>query len=492
MAISFVGATSASGTSTVALPTGWAAGDLLVIFTYAANTSTPPLATGYTGFSLQSANSNSMRIQYRFATSGETAPTGMTGSHVIICAAYRGVTGIGGGGSGTNVAGTTVTVPGIGTMARTNSSSWAVSVAGSAQQTSMSTPTGTTVRASQTYSNPAMGILVDSNGGVASWGQHTSTAGASAVGAGGSIELVTNSPPTVVLNAPASAGTVVTSTPQLTFTGTDVDSDIITYGIQVDPTSTFGTPSISSSLAVAETSEVTAGSGTFSYGESFVLGGAATLYSVKFKLCKNGTPTHNITAQLFATTGTSGTSALPTGAALAISDPVSATTIPAAGSPADVEFVFSGVNQYMMTAGTTYIIAVMYDNDGTNFVNVSVCASSSGTGNWATMSSAGVWSTTGPFDVLYKLYIVAPLIDKVSGTDAGFTDITNGTHTDPFTSGEQIGYTVQTALPNGTYFWRAHGSDPAGSNTWGAWTTARTFTVSGAAASNTGQFFSFM
>lgn len=73
---------------------------------------------------------------------------------------------------------------------------------------------------------------------------------------------------------------------------------------------------------------------------------------------------------------------------------------------------------------------------------------------------------------------VAPLIDKVSGTDAGFANPDNGGDTDPFTSTENIQYTVQSALSNSTvYYWRVRGIDPTGTNTYGAWATTRSFTT---------------
>ena len=73
----------------------------------------------------------------------------------------------------------------------------------------------------------------------------------------------------------------------------------------------------------------------------------------------------------------------------------------------------------------------------------------------------------------------ATLIDAVSGTDAGFANPDNGGDTDPFTSGENIQYTVQAGdtLPDGTYYWRVRGIDPSGTNTYGAWASTSSFTV---------------
>jgi hypothetical protein len=65
------------------------------------------------------------------------------------------------------------------------------------------------------------------------------------------------------------------------------------------------------------------------------------------------------------------------------------------------------------------------------------------------------------------------LLNKVSNTDPGFA-LTGDT--DPFTSGSQVSYTLQSALSAGTtYYWRVSGLDPTGSNTYGGWATTRTF-----------------
>lgn len=78
-----------------------------------------------------------------------------------------------------------------------------------------------------------------------------------------------------------------------------------------------------------------------------------------------------------------------------------------------------------------------------------------------------------------------PLIDKFSASDPNldFWDNTNGSDKDPFPSGETIQYTIPALLglnPGTTYYWRVRAKDPAstgGSDTWGAWSATRSFTV---------------
>jgi hypothetical protein len=69
---------------------------------------------------------------------------------------------------------------------------------------------------------------------------------------------------------------------------------------------------------------------------------------------------------------------------------------------------------------------------------------------------------------------------RTSGTHAGFSNTESGGDTSPFTSGEIVQFSLQTAdaLSNGqTYWWRVRAIDPAGGNTWSVWSTSRSFTV---------------
>lgn len=195
MAISYIDGSSAhgAGSTTITLPSTFSVGDLIILFSWANSTTIPTLATGYTAISAQGANSNAMRSQWKTATLADIGSTfGVTGAALAIAAIYRGASTVGGAGSSTNAASTTDTIVGIGTFTDTSGQSWAVSFSGSAQRTSMSTPSGSTLRVSEPGSAGAggMGILVDSNAGVSSWGAHNSTLGTSAVSAGGSVELI--------------------------------------------------------------------------------------------------------------------------------------------------------------------------------------------------------------------------------------------------------------------------------------------------------------
>ena len=58
-----------------------------------------------------------------------------------------------------------------------------------------------------------------------------------------------------------------------------------------------------------------------------------------------------------------------------------------------------------------------------------------------------------------------------STTDAGFS------FGHPFATGVTVNYTIQTAITPGTYYWRVAAIDPNGSNTYGAWSSGRSFSL---------------
>ena len=93
-------------------------------------------------------------------------------------------------------------------------------------------------------------------------------------------------------------------------------------------------------------------------GQSFTNTSLLKLSSSKFYTRQRGTPSGNVTARLYAHTGTFGTSSKGTGSALAISDSIAATGITNYGL---TEFTFSGANKYELQPSTYYVIVFYYD-----------------------------------------------------------------------------------------------------------------------------------
>lgn len=102
-------------------------------------------------------------------------------------------------------------------------------------------------------------------------------------------------------------------------------------------------------------------------------------------------------------------------------------------------------------------------------------------------ATGGTYSTDGSNDIWtfnangtwVPTFISVSLLDEFSETDAGFANPDTGGDTHPFNSGENIQFTVQAgdALDADTYYWRVRGADPTGSNSYGAWSSIRSFEV---------------
>jgi hypothetical protein len=167
----------------------------------------------------------------------------------------------------------------------------------------------------------------------------------------------------------------------------------------------------------------------------------------------------------------------------------------------DVYAVVQNDDIYKQTGGTGSFVAQNTGNLGWNLIGIDqtthdvyvttssdgIYKQTGGTGSFVAQNpgtikswgSMAIDSTTHDVyavingDYVYK-QIVYPLLSKVSTTDTGFT----AGH--PFTSGVAKDFTVQagdTLTPSTTYYWRVRAIDPTGSNSYGAWSSTRSFTV---------------
>ena len=136
----------------------------------------------------------------------------------------------------------------------------------------------------------------------------------------------------------------------------------------------------------------------------FVANESATLKSVDFKICRmyTGTFSDVLVAKLYLGTG-SGASIVPTGNALAVSNPIKQSDIPYNASGVGEWISFQFVNNYNMTKGVTYCIVLEYatydNNHSDNRVRFEVFSVSStlsrphrfqevGGGSWVQSSAA--------------------------------------------------------------------------------------------------------
>jgi len=135
-------------------------------------------------------------------------------------------------------------------------------------------------------------------------------------------------------------------------------------------------------------------------GQSFA-GDGSSLVKATFYMKKFGSPTGNMTANMYVHSGTFGTSSVPTGTALATSTAIDVSTLTA--SFALTDFTFDGSVQ--MANGTKYVITVEYSG-GNLFNDLAVGVDSSSPthgGNNANLVS-GSWSAAAGVDVCFYVY----------------------------------------------------------------------------------------
>lgn len=331
-----------------------------------------------------------------------------------------------------------------------------------------------------------------------------------------------NVSPTVALNSPADTATITDTTPDLVFTGTDTESDAVRYQVHIDTVNTFDSQGsafalIAQTSAAGNTNSVTTssidttGANLIILGVSYNTGATPTITDSEgntwtaltaHALGSNGTSRiyycYNPTVgsgHTFSNTGSSNYSVVSAQAfsgALSTpfdqengsTNPASSTLSPGSVTPsvdnevvishfmfsvagtASVNGGFSTPTQADFSGGNNYGGAMAY------LVQTTATAANpqwtSGGGATGLAGSNATFKAGG-----------GPLIDAVSGTDSGFLDVTDGADTDPFDSGDQLSFTVQggDALSDDTYYWRVRAKDPSGTNTYGAWATTRSFTL---------------
>lgn len=301
-------------------------------------------------------------------------------------------------------------------------------------------------------------------------------------------QQVSGSAATIVPNT-ADLTTFATTEPTLEFTGSDADGDDVRYQIQIDSANTFdsqGTPAVADSISETGQNTDASLSGTVLEYAVSLTGDGKYLSSVKFYLKLQGSPTGNLQARLFAAALVGEPfPAFTIGALLGVSNSTyDSSTL--TGTYQMIEFTFD--ESILLESGQLYAISIDGWNlpgDFTDYVRAGVdntATTYNGARNVGSRATPS-WQYGSNYLLCYEAYTVVrtPLIDAVSGTDAGFANTVTPADTDPFNEGEKADYDVQPAdaLTDGnTYYWRVRVKDPSNWDTWSAWTTVREFDIS--------------
>lgn len=188
-------------------------------------------------------------------------------------------------------------------------------------------------------------------------------------------------------------------------TTTETYNGSMTAFRDVDTVTPVGTSDLSSYSETNQDSLLNLDNATVGVSQSFTTPAATANTNARgcfaraaFYLKKIGTPAGNIVAKLYAHSGTFGASSIPTGAALATSDSVVASSLTT--SLALVSFVFPAA-WYQFAANTNYVIALEYTGTATDYVQVGYDASAAGhAGNKATYNGS-TWTAQATEDCCF-------------------------------------------------------------------------------------------
>jgi len=159
--------------------------------------------------------------------------------------------------------------------------------------------------------------------------------------------------------------------------------------------------------------------------QSFTPSATYTLDSVKFYVKKEDTETGNTYAEIYAHTGTYGTSSVPTGTVLATSDAVSIASTFTTNLTL-VTYNFSGANRITLTSGTQYV--VVYYNSGTDtttFVGLDDTSPTHGGNLAGKQSTCTSWTAYSGSDMIHYIYAedVAGGGDPITYSSSSYNEI---------------------------------------------------------------------
>jgi hypothetical protein len=180
-------------------------------------------------------------------------------------------------------------------------------------------------------------------------------------------------------------------------------------------------------------------------GQSFTGAGTYLVYAL-FKINKVGSPTGSAYAKLYAHSGTYGSTSVPTGSPLAVSNAVDVSTI---NISFDTLFTFPA--PYLLANGTYYVITLEYNGgDVNNYLSVYFNNSSVHGGNYSEL--AGSWTYTSTYDLYFRVYAEGGsyyLCDDTLSSALYFLDFVPRATLD-----EAQGWTVdKKASPNYAFLW---------------------------------------
>lgn len=292
------------------------------------------------------------------------------------------------------------------------------------------------------------------------------------------VEVTWEASPTTALNTPADAGTVTTTTPTLNFTGTDPNGDNVEYEVQIDPANTFDSGAQNSTTTDDTFYGTSFSAGPNDTATTLSFGGWGDAYYDFLKFDISSLPASNVTQQVLLYLYVGGPSVNDAVCQVRrVTSTWAGSTLTRTNLPTVDTANFGslptvgGGSARWISVDITTLYKAWKDGTYTNY-GVQIFPTVTSNQNNGSFHSKENASGNAPY-----IRVIKASIDKLSTADTGFT----AGH--PFASGAAKDFTVQSgdALTNtASYYWRARAIDPTGSNAYGAWATARSFTVNSA------------
>lgn len=140
-------------------------------------------------------------------------------------------------------------------------------------------------------------------------------------------------------------------------------------------------------------------------GQSFQVQNDCNLDHLVIDMKTNGSPSGNFQFEIYAHSGTYGTSSVPTGAVLATSDTVSVGSL--TSSYATCTVYFTGANAISLTTGQQYVLVCNYAN--TSYPNAIFFKNKTPSfhGGNQSYKAGGTWSALAAYDIIFDLEGVA-------------------------------------------------------------------------------------
>ena len=146
------------------------------------------------------------------------------------------------------------------------------------------------------------------------------------------------------------------------------------------------------------------------FGQSFQVQNSCTLDSLIIDIKTNGSPTGSFQFEIYAISGTYGSTSIPTGSVLATSDSVTVASL--SGTYSTKTIGFSGANRIAMTTGQQYALVCNYS--ATSWPNALLLKNKTPSfhGGNQSYKSGGTWSALSAYDCVFDLQGVSSSVSN--------------------------------------------------------------------------------